>query len=194
MVPLMCECLQKSASSANSVIDGKANGAKVCVIDTRLSNTATKADYWLSPWPGSEAAMLLAMCRILLEENLFDREFVRKWVNWEEYLRHEFLHRPQTFEVFVEVLKEIYSIYTPEFAAQESGVDARSIVEVAHEVARAGSAVATHVWRNAAAGNLGGYQRPARKPDQPRCRRANLVRTAPARFGQRRPEHRSGIR
>src|SRR5205823_4330116 len=142
---------------AQRIIDGKANGAKVCVIDTRLSNTATKADYWLSPWPGSEAAMLLAMCRILLEESLYDREFVRKWVNWEEYLRHEFPQRPLTFEVFVEVLKEIYSIYTPEFAAQESGVDARSIVAVAHEVARAGSAVATHVWRNAAAGNLGGW-------------------------------------
>ena len=32
------------------------------------------------------------------------------------------------------------------------------IVEVAHEVARAGSALATHVWRNAAAGNLGGWE------------------------------------
>src|SRR5438552_7507394 len=108
---------------AQRIIDGKMSGAKVCVVDTRLSNTASKADYWLAPRPGSEAAMLLAMCRVLLEENLFDREFVRKWVNWEEYLRHEFLHRPQTFEVFVEVLKETYSIYTPEFAAQESGVE-----------------------------------------------------------------------
>src|SRR5260370_31694346 len=32
------------------------------------------------------------------------------------------------------------------------------IVEVAREIGRAGSAVATHVWRNAAAGNLGGWQ------------------------------------
>jgi anaerobic selenocysteine-containing dehydrogenase len=143
---------------AQRIIDGKASGAKICVMDTRLSNTATKADYWLSPWPGSEAAILLAMCRILLEENLYDREFVRKWVNWQEYLRQEFPRSPRTFEAFVEVLKQTYSIYTPEFAAEESGVDARLIVEVAHEVARAGSAVATHVWRNAAAGNLGGWQ------------------------------------
>src|SRR5207245_6802588 len=62
---------------------------KICVIDTRLSNTASKADYWLSSWPGSEAAILLALCNILLQEELFDREFVRKWVNWEEYRSEE---------------------------------------------------------------------------------------------------------
>jgi anaerobic selenocysteine-containing dehydrogenase len=143
---------------AQRIIDGKAAGAKICVVDTRLSNTASKADYWLSPWPGSEAAMLLAMCRILLEENLFDREFVRRWVNWEEYLREERPSEPQTFDHFLEVLKGLYSSYTPEFAATESGVDAQTIVEVAREVGRAGSALATHVWRNAAAGNLGGWQ------------------------------------
>ncbi|HET9180982.1 MAG TPA: molybdopterin-dependent oxidoreductase [Candidatus Angelobacter sp.] len=143
---------------AQRIIEGKASGAKVCVVDTRLSNTASKADYWLSPWPGSEAAMLLAMCRVLLEENLYDREFVRRWVNWEEYLRSEFPGEPQTFEYFIEVLKRVYSQFTPEFAEKESGVEAAKIVEVAREVGRAGSAVATHVWRNAAAGNLGGWQ------------------------------------
>ena len=143
---------------AQRIIDGKAQGAKICVVDTRLSNTASKADYWLSPWPGTESAMLLAMCRILLEENLYDSDFVRRWVNWEEYLRAEFPSEPQTFEHFIEVLKKVYAPYTPEFAARESGVDARTIVEVAHEVGRAGSALATHVWRNAAAGNLGGWQ------------------------------------
>jgi anaerobic selenocysteine-containing dehydrogenase len=143
---------------AQRIMEGKAKGAKVCVVDTRLSNSAAKADYWLSPWPGTEAAILLAMCRILLEENLFDREFVRRWVNWDEYLRCEFPGEPQTFDHFIEVLKKIYAQYTPEFAAKESGIDAATIVEVAREIGRAGSAVATHVWRNAAAGNLGGWQ------------------------------------
>ena len=54
----------------------KKRGAKICVIDTRLSNTASKADYWMSSWPGSEAAILLAMCNVLLQEDLFDRDFV----------------------------------------------------------------------------------------------------------------------
>jgi anaerobic selenocysteine-containing dehydrogenase len=143
---------------AQRIIDGKSRDAKVCVVDTRLSNSASKADYWLAPWPGTESAMLLAMCRILLEENLFDRDFVRRWVNWEEYLRSEFPNEPQTFDHFIEALKRTYAQFTPEFAEKESGVSAAQIVEIAREVGRAGSAVATHVWRNAAAGNLGGWQ------------------------------------
>ena len=143
---------------AQRIIEAKERGAKVCVIDTRLSNTASKADYWMPTWPGTEAAVLLAMCNVLLQEDLYDREFVRKWVNWEQFLRQEHPDEPQTFERFEEILKTLYAQYTPEFAAAESGVDAAMIVEVAHEVARAGSALSTHVWRNAAAGNLGGWE------------------------------------
>jgi anaerobic selenocysteine-containing dehydrogenase len=143
---------------AQRIIDGKARGARVCVIDTRLSNTAAKADYWMSTWPGTEAAVLLAMANVMLREELFDRDFVRRWVNWEEFLREEYPDRPRDFETFVAVLKETYAEFTPEFAERESGASAATIVEVAREAARAGSAFSTHVWRNAAAGNLGGWQ------------------------------------
>ncbi len=143
---------------AQRIIEGKERGAKLCVIDTRLSNTAAKADYWLSTWPGTEAAVLLAMCNVILREDLFDHEFVRRWVNWEEFLREEHPGKPQTFDSFIATLKEIYAEFTPEFAERESGARADVIVEVAREAARAGAALATHVWRNAAAGNLGGWQ------------------------------------
>jgi anaerobic selenocysteine-containing dehydrogenase len=143
---------------AQRIIEAKERGARVCVIDTRLSNTATKADWWLSTWPGSEAAVLLAMCQVIVRERLYDREFLRRWVNWEEFLREEHPERPQTFETFLEVLGELYAEYTPEFAERESGAAANVIVEVAREIGRAGPALATHVWRNAAAGNLGGWQ------------------------------------
>jgi anaerobic selenocysteine-containing dehydrogenase len=143
---------------AQRIIDGKARGAKVCVIDTRLSNTASMADYWLSTWPGTEAAVLLAMCHVLLREDLYDQAFLRKWVNWEDYLREEHPDKSQDFETFQFILKQLYADFTPEFAASESGVPAATIVEVAREIGRAGSALATHVWRNAAAGNLGGWQ------------------------------------
>jgi anaerobic selenocysteine-containing dehydrogenase len=143
---------------AQRIIEGKERGAKVCVIDTRLSNTASKADYWISSWPGSEAAIILAMCNILLQEDLFDRHFVRQWVNWEEYLREEHADKPQTFQTFIAILKQTYAQYTPEFAATEAGVEPKVIVEVAQEIAKAGSAFSSHVWRNTAAGNLGGWQ------------------------------------
>jgi len=143
---------------AQRIIEARQRGARVCVIDTRLSNTATKADWWLSTWPGTEAAVLLAMCHVIVRERLYDREFLRRWVNWEEFLREEHPARPQTFETFLDLLGEIYAEYTPEFAERESGASAAVIVEVAREIGRAGSALAAHVWRNAAAGNLGGWQ------------------------------------
>jgi anaerobic selenocysteine-containing dehydrogenase len=143
---------------AQRIIEGKARGAKLCVIDTRLSNTAAKADYWLSTWPGSEAAVLLAICNVLLKENLFDREFVRRWVNWQEFMREERPDKPQDFDGFIDALKQIYAEFTPEFAEKESGASAAAIVEIAREIGRAGSALSTHVWRSAAAGNLGGWQ------------------------------------
>ena len=71
---------------AQRVIEGKVNGAKLIVFDTRLSNTATHADHWVSPIPGSEAAILLAIANYLIQNNLYNRDFVRRWWNWEEYL------------------------------------------------------------------------------------------------------------
>ena len=54
---------------------------------SRLSNTATHADYWISPYPGTEAAILLAIASDLIRHRRYDRDFVRRWWNWREYLR-----------------------------------------------------------------------------------------------------------
>ena len=143
---------------AQRIIEGKQRGAKLCVIDVRLSNTASQADYWLSPWPGTESALLLAIANLLIQEERFDREFVRQWMNWEEYLTQEHPEKPCTFETFLAHLKLLYASFTPEFVEAECGVPAATIREIAAEIARAGSALATHVWRNAAAGHLGGWQ------------------------------------
>jgi anaerobic selenocysteine-containing dehydrogenase len=143
---------------AQRIIEGKMSGAKIAVIDPRLSNTASMANYWVSPYPGTEAALLLAIAYVMLQEDTFDHEFVRRWVNWEEFMREERPDSPATFDTFIDALKEIYAEYTPEFAAEECGVPVEKIVEIAHEIARAGSAFASHVWRSAASGNLGGWQ------------------------------------
>ena len=71
---------------AQRIMEGKRRGAKVICVDPRLSNTASQADHWRAPWPGTEAFMLLAMARLLLEAGTWDREFVRQWVNWETFL------------------------------------------------------------------------------------------------------------
>ncbi len=143
---------------AQRLVEGQERGAKIAVMDPRLSNTASRADYWLPTWPGTEGALLLAMARVLLEEDLFDREFVRRWVNWRTYLEHRAPGGVVSFDAFVRELKREYAQYTPEFAERETGVPAATIVQVAHEIAAAAPAFSSHIWRAAAAGNLHGWQ------------------------------------
>lgn len=153
---------------AQRVIDGKANGAKLIVFDTRLSNTATHADYFISPIPGSEAAILLAIANYLIQNNLYDRDFVRRWWNWEEYLspdKHEFVDdvgmddalAPHNFKRFELALKDLYKQYTFEFAAAESGVDAATLEQIAKVVATAGTRFSSHNWRSVSSGVSGGW-------------------------------------
>jgi anaerobic selenocysteine-containing dehydrogenase len=142
---------------AQRIIEGKLKGAKIAVMDPRLSNTASMADYWMPTWPGSEVTVLLAMAKVILDERGYDREFIRKWVNWETYLKAERPDLPQTVDGFIQALQELYAEMTPEYAAQESGVPAEQIVEIARQIAKAGSAFSSHNWRAAGAGNLGGW-------------------------------------
>jgi anaerobic selenocysteine-containing dehydrogenase len=177
---------------AQRIIEGMMNGAKLAVMDTRLSNTASMADYWMPTYPGSEAAVLLAMAKIIINERLYNEKFLRDWVNWRDSLaelkkmseppavagglmaeqsRAGNIQPPATaggsdrgggqdeitFENFISEISNLYAEYTPEFAEQESGVSAASIVEVARQIGRAGTRFSCHNWRSAAAGNLGGW-------------------------------------
>jgi anaerobic selenocysteine-containing dehydrogenase len=143
---------------AQRIMEAQSSGATLITIDPRLSNSSAKANLWLPAYSGTEGALLLAFARILLEEGLYDREFVRNWVNWRDYLRAEHPGEPETFDRFIDALKAEYARFTPEFAAGETGVPAERIVEAAHAIARAGNRFATHSWRAAAAGNLWGWQ------------------------------------
>jgi anaerobic selenocysteine-containing dehydrogenase len=143
---------------AQRITEARAKGAKLVVLDTRLSNTATHADHWLSPYPGSEAAINLAIANHLIQTGQYNAEFVRQWWNWEEYLEACHPELEQSFSSFEAVLRQLYAEFTFDYAAIESGVAAATIEEVAELVASAGTRLATHTWRSAAAANLGGWQ------------------------------------
>ena len=143
---------------AQRILAAKESGARLAVIDTRLSNTASHADLWVSPWPGTEAALLLAVAHELLRTGRYDADFVRRWTNWEHYLQEHDADGPGTFERFIELLVELYDSYTPEYVAYECKVPVETVQELADEIAAAGSCFSSHLWRNAASGNLGGWQ------------------------------------
>ena len=142
---------------AQRIIEGKMKGAKLATMDPRLSNTASMSDYWMPTYPGTEAAVLLAMARVILQEGLYNRDYMEKWVNWEEYLDKMHPGTPLTFENYIEKMIDDYSEYTPEFAEAESGVKAEMVRDVAIQIGEAGERFSTHNWRSAASGNLGGW-------------------------------------
>ena len=143
---------------AQRIMEAKQNGAKLVVLDLRLSNTASHADLWISPWPGSEGAIFLSVASYLLRTRAIDKDYLRRWVNWDVYLERLHPDAPKDFEVFLDRLTEDYAHYTFEFAAEEAHVPVEQIEELARIVADAGTSLATHTWRSAAAGNLGGWQ------------------------------------
>ena len=159
---------------AQRIMEAKTEGAKLITFDPRLSNTASMSDLWLPTWPGSENTILLAIANHLIQNDRYDKEFVRKWVNWKQTLQAiadgklalnnealiaEILSAPaRTFEQFDRVLKDLYAEYTFERAAQESDVPMERIQQAANYVADCDGRLATHVWRSASTGNLGGWQ------------------------------------
>jgi anaerobic selenocysteine-containing dehydrogenase len=141
---------------AQRIMEAKGNGASLVVLDPRLSNTASHADLWVTPWPGSEAAILLAVASHLLSTGRYDRAFLRRWVNWAAYLEN--LHpEDDGFDAFCARLAEDYAAYTFEFAAEEAQVPVEQVRRLADLVAGAEGRLSAHVWRSAAAGNYGGW-------------------------------------
>jgi anaerobic selenocysteine-containing dehydrogenase len=69
------------ASGGGMVSDLRAAGVKTVCIDPRLTPDAAKADVWLPIRPGTDVALMLAWIRYIMDNELFDRDFVLRWTN-----------------------------------------------------------------------------------------------------------------
>jgi anaerobic selenocysteine-containing dehydrogenase len=143
---------------AQRILAAKEAGARLAVVDTRLSNTASHADLWIASWPGTEAALLLGVARELVARGAIAVDYLRRWTNWHEVLEAQSPGTPATFERFLELLRELWDEFTPEYVAAECKVPPDTVARLADEIAAAGSRFSSHLWRNAASGNLGGWQ------------------------------------
>jgi anaerobic selenocysteine-containing dehydrogenase len=143
---------------AQRIVDAMDRGARMAVVDCRLSNTASRGNHWISPWPGSEAALLLGVAHELLRDRRIDLDYVKTWTNWEEWLAQEDPEGDGTFERFLERLTDAYAEYTPEYVAKECRIDPSYVAILAEEIANANGKFASHIWRSAASGHLGGWQ------------------------------------
>ena len=60
-------------------VEAKKRGLKFIVIDPRRTRIASMADIHLQPRPGTDGALALGMMNVIVNEDLYDRDFVDKW-------------------------------------------------------------------------------------------------------------------
>ncbi len=100
----------------------QANGARLIVIDPRKSENAERADLWLPLRSGTDAALLLGWVNVIIEEELYDKDFVRDWT--------------VGFDALAARARE----YPLSRVAEITGVDAELIAEAARMYATSGPA------------------------------------------------------
>jgi len=99
----------------------QAKGAKLIVQDPRKSENAERADIWLPLRAGTDAAMSLGWLNVIIEEELYDKAFVRDWT--------------VGFDELCERVKE----YPLDRVAHITGVDADLIADAARMYATSGA-------------------------------------------------------
>ncbi|MDZ7849472.1 MAG: molybdopterin-dependent oxidoreductase [Halodesulfurarchaeum sp.] len=104
------------------------NDATLVCIDPRYTKTAEKADKWIPIEPRTDGALALAMGNVIIEENLYDEDFVSEWT-------HGF-----------QAYKEAVADKTPEWAAEITDVDADLIRDIAIGFAKAAPSCVALPW------------------------------------------------
>jgi anaerobic selenocysteine-containing dehydrogenase len=65
-------------SKGRELLRGLEKGARLLVVDPVFTKTANKADLWLQLRPATDAALALGITNIIIENELYDRDFVTK--------------------------------------------------------------------------------------------------------------------
>ena len=120
------------------VAEAQKNGAKVVVIDPQRIQAAKKADWHLQPRPGTDGAMILAMMNVIISENLHDQDYIDNYTGG------------------FEAMKKRIMAWTPEKAAEITGVAAEDIKQLALEYAKTKGAairIGVGIERNAGGGD-----------------------------------------
>lgn len=91
----------------------KKRDVKVIAVDPRRTKTTDIADIWLQLRPGTDTALALAWLNVIINEELYDKDFVNQWT------------------VGFDKLKERVQEYPPQRVAEITGVPAEKIVAAA---------------------------------------------------------------
>jgi len=117
-------------SQVTAFAEGLAKGAKLIVVDPRFSTAASKANWWLPIKPGTDTALLLAWMNVIIDEKLYDADYLDKYADG------------------LKELEAHVQSYTPEWAEKITEIPAAQIRDTAHAMAEARPAVAIHPGRH----------------------------------------------
>ena len=96
--------------------EARERGAKLVVIDPRVTSYAEEADIHAQLRPGTDGALALGMLNVIVKEGLYDRGFVEKWtVGFEKLEKHVEDYPPEKVQditwVPAEKVREIARMY-----------------------------------------------------------------------------------
>ncbi|MBN1847200.1 MAG: molybdopterin-dependent oxidoreductase [Deltaproteobacteria bacterium] len=63
------------------LFDQLKQGTDLIVIDPRRTDLGGRAKYWLQIRPGSDNALALAFINVIIQENLYDKDFTANWIH-----------------------------------------------------------------------------------------------------------------
>lgn len=102
------------------ILAARERGAEVVVIDPRRNGTARESGaQWVPVRPGTDGALALSMIQVLIEEEIYDEEFVENWTVGFDELRQYTQH------------------FRPEMAEEITWVPAETIRDLARRIVRA---------------------------------------------------------
>ena len=117
-------------SQVQTLIRALDDGATLVTVDPRFSVAASKSRFWLPIKPGTDLALLLAWMNVLINEGLYDREYVAAHC------------------AGLERLVEHVQPFNPEWAYLETGIDPDTIRATARVMADAAPATLVHPGRH----------------------------------------------
>jgi nitrate reductase alpha subunit len=91
--------VENKMSDAHWWIETMERGGKIVVISPEYGPAAQKADYWLPVRPGSDVALQLGVTRVLIEEGLYDADFVKRFTDFPLLVRMDTLKLLRASEV-----------------------------------------------------------------------------------------------
>ncbi len=110
------------------------NGMKLVVVDPRRCETAESATEWIPIIPGTDGAMAMAMCYVIVANKLYDKDFVENWCYGFDAFKKRLLGEEDGIP------------RSPQWASQICGVPAETIERLAFEFASAAPAAGTSSW------------------------------------------------